>query len=229
MANRSEFSRLPRHIGVIPDGNRRWAQAHGLPKQAGYAHGLAPALQLCDICRRLGIEELTFYGFTQDNTKRAAVQRRAFQQACVEAVDLLGRQDAEVLVVGNTESAMFPRQLSPYTRRTTFGEGTIRVNLLINYSWQWDLNRVFASSRQKSNAAKVTVNDALLDGMGSAEVSRIDLVIRWGGRRRLSGFLPIQTVYADFCIVDALWPDFQPGQFLNALGWYQRQDVTLGG
>ena len=55
------------------------------------------------------------------------------------------------------------------------------------------------------------------------------MVIRWGGMCRLSGFLPIQTVYSDFYIVKELWPDFQESQFVNALQWYQKQDITLGG
>ena len=63
----------------------------------------------------------------------------------------------------------------------------------------------------------------------SREVSRIDLVIRWGGMRRLSGFLPIQTVYADFYVEEKLWPDFEAQDLERALVWYGRQDVTLGG
>ncbi len=65
--------------------------------------------------------------------------------------------------------------------------------------------------------------------LASAEVSRIDLIVRWGGRRRLSGFLPIQSVYADFFIVEALWPAYEPEQFEAALRWYAMQDITLGG
>src|SRR5674476_434089 len=80
------FSRLPRHIGIIPDGNRRWAQDKGLKKQDGYESGLRPGLELYELCLELGIKELTFYGFTVDNTKRPSVQIRAFQKACVDAV-----------------------------------------------------------------------------------------------------------------------------------------------
>src|SRR5687768_4192720 len=98
----------PQHIGVIPDGNRRWADARGLPIHAGYQYGLAPALELLETCAELGVKELTFYGFTQDNTKRATIQRKAFQQACIEAVHLVSERDADLLVVGNTESQMFP-------------------------------------------------------------------------------------------------------------------------
>src|SRR5262249_14490664 len=112
-----------------------------------------------------------------------------------------------------------------YIERRTFGRGLIKVNLLTNYSWQWDLNTALESGRQKP----LTLNDRTLPELGSSAISRIDLVIRWGGRRRLSGFLPIQTIYADFYVVDSFWPDYQPEHLEEALAWYQTQDVTLGG
>jgi undecaprenyl diphosphate synthase len=97
--------------------------------------------------------------------------------------------------------------------------------LLVNYSWQWDLNQALVSGAKKP----LTLNDRHLETIGSAVVSRIDLVLRWGGRRRLSGFLPIQTVYSDFYIVEEMWPDYERDHLENALAWYQLQDVTLGG
>lgn len=75
------FKRVPSHIGVIPDGNRRWAVEHGLQKEEGYASGISPGFELYSLCLAIGIQELTLYGFTQDNTKRPSVQRKAFQKA----------------------------------------------------------------------------------------------------------------------------------------------------
>ena len=72
------FKRLPGHIGVIPDGNRRWAGGEGMTKKEGYLHGLLPGLRLYETALGLGVSELTFYGFTVDNTKRPASQRKAF-------------------------------------------------------------------------------------------------------------------------------------------------------
>ena len=69
-----------------------------------------------------------------------------------------------------------------------------------------------------------------LDGtLFSSDISRVDLVIRWGGMRRLSGFLPLQSVYADFYVIDHYWPDFGDNDLADALAWYAAQDVTLGG
>lgn len=211
--------RVPNHIGVIPDGNRRWAVSHGMTKEKGYAPGLDPGLQLFRLCRDAGIKELTYYGFTVDNTKRPTVQRLAFTEACIKAVELLAGEDAELLVFGNTESEMFPKALLPYTTRRKFGQGGMRLNFLVNYGWEWDL-RCLLSGGGDGN---------LHNCLHSKDISRVDLVIRWGGRRRLSGFLPVQSIYADFYVIDDYWPDFRPDHFEAALEWYNKQDITLGG
>jgi undecaprenyl diphosphate synthase len=219
------FRRLPRHVAFIPDGNRRWAQSKGLGKEEGYAFGLEPGFQLYNICLALGIEEFTFYGFTSDNTKRPPEQTAAFRQACVDAVDGLSKRDASLLVVGNDDSSLFPSELKPYRTRRVFGKGTPKVNFLVNYDWHWDL-------RQAATKKSGTIGGrrkSFMESIGSSDVSRIDLIVRWGGHRRLSGLLPVQAVYADFYIIDNLWPDFKPEHFLNALHWYESQDVSLGG
>lgn len=213
--------RIPNHIGVIPDGNRRWAVDHGMTKEKGYSRGLDPGLQLFRLCQELGIKEITYYGFTVDNTKRPKFQRLAFTKACIDAVNMLAKEDADLLVLGNTESDMFPKELIPYTlRRQKFGKGGVKVNFLVNYGWHWDLKNYYSIEHNKSN---------LLNSIQSKDISRIDLIIRWGGRRRLSGFLPIQSVYSDFYIIQDHWPDFQPTHVYDALNWYSDQDITLGG
>src|SRR5450631_4250743 len=74
---------VPRHVGFIPDGNRRWATDLGLSKEPGYAHGINPGLLLYDKCKECGIKEASIYCFTQDNTKRPSIQIQAFRDACV--------------------------------------------------------------------------------------------------------------------------------------------------
>jgi undecaprenyl diphosphate synthase len=220
--NKNIFKRIPQHIGIIPDGNRRWALNKGFEKQDGYKFGIQPGLDLYNVCFELGIKELTFYGFTVDNTKRPALQIKAFQKACVEAVESLSNRDADLLIVGDTQSPLYPKKLLPYSKRTRFGKGLMKVNFLVNYSWKWDLN--FAVKKSNFNP-----KDDLIKGIASSDISRINLIIRWGGRRRLSGFLPIQSVYADFYILDEMWPDYNTKQVYKALEWYQNEDITLGG
>mgnify|MGYP002587665952 CR=1 FL=1 len=104
----------PVHVGIIPDGNRRWAVAHGLSKADGYHYGLEPGLRLLQQAKVYGIQELTYYGFTVDNCKRPYDQFAAFQKACVEAVQFLTTEGVDLLVIGNTESKCFPEELKKY-------------------------------------------------------------------------------------------------------------------
>ena len=211
---------IPRHIGIIPDGNRRWAIKNGMAKAHGYQYGVEPGVALFDLCAELGVEELTWYGFTKDNTKRSADQTSAFQTACVDAVRAISSRDTNILVVGDTESRMFPKELLPYAGNCECESTGMRTNMLVNYGWEWDL----AFAERQSETKK-----PISQRIGSSQISRIDLIIRWGGRRRLSGFLPVQSVYSDFFVVDEMWPDFKKEHLYAALDWYQHQDPTLGG
>lgn len=217
---RGGFIRIPKHIGIIPDGNRRWAKNAGLPKKDGYHHGLIPGLELLRLARDIGVQEITYYGFTTDNCGRPPEQVAAFSKACAEAVELIASEPVSLLVIGNADAPAFPQSLRPYMKRSNLNGGGIRVNFLVNYGWEWDLGGLETPG---SNRSKIQSE------LRSNDISRVDLMIRWGGMRRLSGFLPIQTVYADFYVVDHLWPDFQPDDFYEALQWYQKQDITLGG
>lgn len=217
----TKFKRIPKHIGVIPDGNRRWAVDNGMGKSEGYDYGIKPGFDLFEECKRLGIGELTLYGFTQDNTKRPAEQKQAFKKACVDAVMELERREANLLVVGDSQSHNFPEELLKYTERRIKNQNGINVNFLVNYDWKWDVVGLLDNPKTKEHEIQKNIK--------SRGVSRIDLVIRWGDRRRLSGFLPIQTVYSDFYILPKMWPDFEMGDLHEALAWYDKQDVTLGG
>ncbi|MEQ8197764.1 MAG: undecaprenyl diphosphate synthase family protein [Clostridiaceae bacterium] len=224
MVDKSYFKRIPDHIGIIPDGNRRWALHNNKQKHEGYEFGIDPGFKLYEMCLRLGVKELTFYGFTADNTKRPSIQTKAFQKACIDAVIKLSDRDANLMVVGNSQSPLFPKELLPYSnKRIKFGKGLININFLVNYDWSWDLSHISAA---KSDHKKPSRSELL---PASSDISRIDLIIRWGGRRRLSGFLPIQSVYSDFYIIDDYWPDFKESHLFEALKWYQCQDITLGG
>lgn len=213
--------RIPKHVGIIPDGNRRWASNRGMTKDKGYISGIDPGLEAYRYCRDTGSEEVTFYGFTTDNTRRPKDQTKAFTDACIQAANILLEEGAALLVVGNVDSPMFPKELLPYTKRVPGKEGQIKANLLVNYGWYWDVNNI-------AGAEGINKNN-IQDYIQSFDVSRLDLIIRWGGRRRLSGFLPIQSIYADFYIIEDYWPDFKVDDMGHAFSWYDTQDITLGG
>lgn len=211
--------RVPKHIGVIPDGNRRWAVNRGLKKEDGYKFGVDKGFELFKECVDLGIKELTLFGFTQDNTKRPSIQKESFTNSCIDAVRRIDKYDANLLVVGDYESNNFPKDLLEFKNRKIKNEDFINVNFLVNYDWKWDVNGMYGNDKKRNP----------INSIRSKDISRIDLVIRWGERRRLSGFLPLQTVYSDIYIVDKMWPDFKVCDLYQALYWYKKQDITLGG
>jgi len=218
-----KFSRIPRHVSFIPDGNRRWAEARGMTRAEGYSYGIERGVELLGLCKELGIEEVSIYGFTKENVRRPSDQVDAFRSACTEFALKASAAGAAVLAVGDAESAVFPSALLPFAKERS--DGDLRVNLLVNYSWQWDLHSAIEHAKTNGGVSYSAVPKALASGA----VSRVDLVVRWGGRRRLSGFLPVQCAYADFYVIETLWPDSRPEEFLDALTWYQDQDVTMGG
>ena len=158
--------------------------------------------------KKYKIQEVSVYCFTQDNTKRPSIQKQAFSEATQVFATEIIRRGAALLVVGDENSSQFPSVLKKFRQRTGVG---MKVNLLINYGWEWDLAGL-------KNG-----------GLRSEEVSRIDLIVRWGGGSRLSGFLPVQSVYADFYVREEYWPDFEIQHFEDALAWFRKQDQTLGG
>lgn len=212
--------RIPNHIGLIPDGNRRWALGNGYEKQNGYEYGLAPGLEVLKLAQEYGIQEITYYGFTTDNCKRPKIQIDAFVKSCVHAVNYISKENVSLLVMGNTNSSIFPKELLKYTKRTNIGNGGIKVNFLVNYGWDWDISSINQDTTNRKT---------IMNSLHSKDISRIDLILRWGGRKRLSGFLPVQSVYSDIYTIDEMWPDFKAEQFHNAIKWYNHQDVTLGG
>ena len=219
---KNPFSRIPNHVGIIPDGNRRWAVAHSMHKKDGYAHGIGPGLRLVAQLLDMGIEEATFYGFTMDNTRRAPDQVEAFSCACIESVRVLEEHygnDVSLMVVGNSDSRFFPKALDPYVKPDLDerAQKKLRLNFLVNYDWRWDICQAQGEGHRPEEA------------IASRHISRIDMVLRWGGRCRLSGFLPVQSVYADIFTIQDHWPDFDEKHLLQALEWYQTCDPTLGG
>lgn len=219
-----KLKRIPKHIGIIPDGNRRWALAHGLPKEAGYDYGIEPGKRLLEEGLKLEIQEVSVYAFTLENTYRPKEQIIAFKNALLAFFDLIKDKDVSILVIGNTESRIFPKELKKFSIPEKDRNQKKRLNFLVNYSWKWDLNMI-----KKNCPEKDLKKQDLLHYIGSKDIPMIDMMIRWGNRRRLSGFLPVQSAYADIYIVETLWPDFKIEQFYEALKWYEKQDITLGG
>ena len=190
--------RLPKHIGIIPDGSRRWAKSKGIPKIKGWEKGIDPGYALFKLIQKAGIEEVTYYGYTMENAREASDTEKCVHQRLYSRSKNSFPGRCGIACGGEQRFKDVSEGSASYAaNRVKFGKGGIKVNFLINYGWEWDLSSLKTADLRENG---------IINHLRSCEVSKIDLIIRWGGWSRLSGFLPVQSTYADIYIVDELWP-----------------------
>ncbi len=235
--------RLPRHIGIIMDGNRRFARAVGLDVKAGHDHGADKAREVLDWCLELGISHVTLWGISTDNRGRApdevAHLHALFAQ---QARDLLSDEKlhanrVRVRIIGDTSD--FPEEAKEALR--TMEEATqdydnLHVNVALGYGGREEiidavnkllLARLAAGETLESVAGNVCAEE-LTAHLYTAGMPDPDFVIRTSGEIRLSGFMPWQTAYSEFYFCDANWPEFRKVDFLRAVRSYQARERRYG-
>lgn len=184
------------HLAVIPDGNRRWASERQSSLGEAYAIGFCNVIELTLLAQDWGVNHLTFFGLSFDNlTKRPPDQvEKIFRQmtdSLLVASPLLRDNCVRIEFYGNFKilRAEYRKALASIARITsTLRAPALHMNILVNYSMEWDLGSYSAYLRTRA-------------------IPPCDLVFRSGRAKRISGFLPIQTAYAELQFSDALWPD----------------------
>jgi len=196
----------PPHLGVIPDGNRRYATWHGLTIEDGYRAGVRKAVEFVEWCYIAGIEQTTWYGSSSLNvTRRPYAEVAAIHNGILEfCVAVRERFGVVACVIGDVRALPHDvpgkHDLISLARPAPDGQPVVRI--AVNYS---------------TTAAAC-----------SSPIGPFDLVIRTGGQHHLSGFLPIESSFAELWFSDTLWPAFQHSEFLTALSWYARQQRPSG-
>lgn len=222
MDNCEPFLHLPRHIGIIPDGNRRWAKLGGLTLEKAYEAGYDAMRHLLKDCQEIGIKEITVYGCSSDNLKRSDKEKKYFIKNIHELAEFVINSNMELLIVGDMEDPNFPDSLREFTVKQK--SGVLKVNILTDYNFEWDIKSAIKNVIAKNYSEK----NSILELLGSSLISTIDLVIRWGKEQRLSGFLPFQTIYSDLYFFDKLWPEYTSSDLKEALKWFDKQNQRYG-
>ena len=235
-----DLSRLPRHVGIIMDGNGRWAKKRGLPRTAGHAAGAESFRTIAYYCKDLGIPYLTVYAFSTENWKRPMEEVSAImallQNYLLAALEKMERDGFRVHFFGDLEG--LPPKLRDLCLRTLEEgdalDGTrFQVNVCLNYGGRDEILRAakaWAADVQAGRQTPEALTDELFSRyLDSRGVPDPDLIIRPSGELRLSNFLPWQSAYAEFYFTDVLWPDFGPAVLDQALIDYQRRQRRFGG
>lgn len=225
------FKILPKHIGIIMDGNGRWAKKRGLPRTAGHRAGADVFEKICKECGRLGIKEVTFYAFSTENWKRPKEEvntlMRLFYDFLIEAKDrLTDSGDIRIKFAGEREG-IHPEllKLMDEAEFETAERKGMLVNLAINYGGRQEIvsavNKLIAGGR-----TEVTEQD-ISDNLYT--MPDCDLIIRPSGEERLSNFLLWQAAYSEFWYSDVLWPDFDIKDLHEALHEFENRNRRFGG
>ena len=235
-----DLTRLPRHIGIIMDGNGRWAKKRGLPRTAGHAAGAETFRTIAYRCRDLGIPYLTVYAFSTENWKRPVEEVSAImdllRKYLLEAREKMEKDGFRIRFFGDLE-ALPPelRTLCLETEETgaAVAGAKYQINVCLNYGGRDEILRAARAWGRDVLAGRQGVED-LTDEvfsryLDSRAVPDPDLIIRPSGELRLSNFLPWQSAYAEFYFTDVLWPDFSPAVLDAALVDFQRRQRRFGG
>ncbi len=227
----TEFSVLPKHIGIIMDGNGRWAKKRALPRSAGHKAGAEVFRAISKECGRLGIEYVTFYAFSTENWKRPKEEVNAlmslFKDYLLEAkADVTQSGNIRLKFIGEREglSDSLLQLMDEAEDETAHHTGTT-VYLAINYGGRQEIvsavNKLISQGKDK-----ITEDDISSQVYTTPEC---DLIIRPSGEQRLSNFLLWQAAYSEFWYSDVLWPDFKVDDLHSALREFEKRNRRFGG
>lgn len=229
---------LPRHVGIIMDGNGRWAKKRGLPRTAGHTVGANNFRTITKYCSSIGIPYLTVYAFSTENWKRPADEVQAlmklFRQYLEEALRDFQEENIKVIFIGD-KSGFAPnlQALIEETERASANKTGMVLNIAMNYGGRDEITKAARELALKVKEGTLSVDDineqAISDHLYTASQPDPDLIIRPSGERRISNFLLWQSAYAEYVTMDVLWPDFKPKDLEKALDEYAARNRRFGG
>ena len=225
--------KLPRHIAVIMDGNGRWAQQRGLPRSEGHKAGVAAARGIVTECRKLGIEYLTLYAFSQENWRRPADEVSALFSLLVDFLDQevpnMERESIRLRILGEIEALPLAARAAVRHafKRTAHCVG-MTVNLALNYSGREEILHAVRSIVRDGIRPEQINEELFRQRLYTTDQPDPDLLIRTSGELRISNYLLFQCAYSELYFTEELWPDFSPQSLHSALASYAARQRRFG-
>ncbi|HAF96260.1 MAG: di-trans,poly-cis-decaprenylcistransferase [Elusimicrobia bacterium GWF2_52_66] len=224
-------ARLPGHVAIIMDGNRRWARSRGLPAVAGHKKGVEAVHTVVKAASDAGIKALTLYAFSTENWSRSKLEIKALmfllEQAITSYADELNREKVRLVISGRLDAlSANAREKIDQTTRKLSGNTGMTLNVAINYGGRQEI--LDAVNTALSSGVKSVDEKSFSALLYTPALPDPDLLIRTSGERRISNFLLWQTAYSEFYVTDTLWPDFGAKEFTRALLDYQARERRRG-
>lgn len=233
-----DMNNIPKHIGVIMDGNGRWAKARNLPRQFGHKAGVETIRRVITEADDLGVEYMTLYAFSTENWKRPKDEVSALMKLLVQylkqEIDELDEKGVVINVLG--DYSKLPNEciveIDKAIERTKDNKGIV-MNVALNYGGRAEIVRATKAICKKIQDGEINIEDITEDLFSNylytAGMPDPDIIIRPSGEQRLSNFLSWQSAYSEFWYSDINWPDFKAEDLRRAIFDYQNRDRRFGG
>ena len=220
--------KIPVNLGIIMDGNGRWAKKRGLPRQAGHVTGAKVFRNITKYCEKCGVRYLTVYAFSTENWRRPQDEVEAImnllRQYLKESLADFQQENIVVRFIGSREEQ---------AETSTAHKTGMTLNIALNYGGQQEITAAARTLAQRVAEGEIIpddINGTMLErALYTADQPPVDLILRPSGEYRLSNFLIWQSAYAEYVFMDVLWPDFTERDLDRAFEEYARRDRRFGG
>ena len=232
-----DFERLPKHIGIIMDGNGRWAKKRKLPRTAGHAVGAKTFKSIARYCNKIGIEYLTVYAFSTENWKRPKDEVDAIMKLLKDyLVDAKNFKDENIKVKFIGDLSPLSDDLKQLIKESEEGSADatgLNLNIALNYGGRDEIVYAAKKIAKKVKEGIISpdeIDEKMISGnIYTASQPNPDIIIRPSGEYRISNFLIWQSAYSEFWYSDVLWPDFKPKDLDRAIIDFQQRNRRFGG
>ena len=227
------MDKVPCHIGIIMDGNRRWAKERGLPVFEGHRKGAERIKEIARHCKKRGVRTLTLYAFSTENWGRAAKEVNFLMRLggllLGKELGELHREGAKLLVIGQKERLTVSLQKKiEKAEDLTRGNSGLNLNVAISYSgWAEIIEAIRRIAQEKTPPEEIN-QELVRKYLWTAGIPDADLIIRTSGEQRISDFLTWEASYAELYFCQKYWPDFSERDLDEALEEYGRRQRRYG-
>lgn len=230
--------KIPVNLGIIMDGNGRWAKKRGLPRTAGHITGAQVFRKITKYCDKCGVRYLTVYAFSTENWRRPKDEvdsiMNLLRQYLKESLSDFQQENIVVRFIGNrAELAEDIRKLIEEAEASTANKTGMTLNIALNYGGQQEIvhaTRALARRVAEGALDPNSIDEQMLqEALYTEKQPPVDLILRPSGEYRLSNFLVWQSAYAEFVFMDVLWPDFKEKDLDRAFEEFARRDRRFGG
>jgi len=228
--------KIPYHVAIITDGNRRWARKRGLSPLQGHLAGYKNFQRILRYCQKRGVKVLTAFGFSSENWKRSNEEvdylMRLLEKGLSNEKDIRELNDAgvKIKIIGQKEK--LPESLQKVMQKVenlTKNNKKFFMNLAVSYGGKWDILQAVQKIMKKKIPVEKVTEDIISKYISTAGLPEPDLVIRAGGERRLSNFLLWQTAYSELYFTEKFWPELSKKELDKAFNDFANRNRRFGG